>query len=84
MNVTEAIAYIESVSWKGSRPGLERVRELLDRMGCPEKALKYVHIAGTNGKGSTAAMTASILQAAGYKTGLYTSPTSTASTSASG
>ena len=74
MNVTEAIAYIESVSWKGSRPGLERVRELLDRIGCPEKALKYVHIAGTNGKGSTAAMTASILQKAGYKTGLYTSP----------
>ena len=74
MNVTEAIAYIESVSWKGSRPGLERVRELLDRMGCPEKQLKYVHIAGTNGKGSTAAMTASILQKAGYKTGLYTSP----------
>ena len=74
MNASEAIAYIESVSWKGSRPGLERVRELLDRMGCPEKALKYVHIAGTNGKGSTAAMTASILQNAGYKTGLYTSP----------
>ena len=74
MNVTEAIAYIESVSWKGSRPGLERVRELLDRMGCPEKQLKYVHIAGTNGKGSTAAMTASILRKAGYKTGLYTSP----------
>lgn len=74
MNATEAIAYIESVSWKGSRPGLERVRELLDRMGCPEKALKYVHIAGTNGKGSTASMTASILQKAGYKTGLYTSP----------
>ena len=74
MNVTEAIAYIESVSWKGSRPGLERVRELLDRMGCPEKQLKFVHIAGTNGKGSTAAMTASILQKAGYKTGLYTSP----------
>ena len=74
MTATEAIAYIESVSWKGSRPGLERVRELLDRMGCPEKALRYVHIAGTNGKGSTAAMTASILQAAGYKTGLYTSP----------
>ena len=74
MNVSEAITYIESVSWKGSRPGLERVRELLDRLGCPEKQLKYVHIAGTNGKGSTAAMTASILEKAGYKTGLYTSP----------
>ena len=74
MTAEQAIAYIESVSWKGSRPGLERVRELLDRMGCPEKQLKYVHIAGTNGKGSTAAMTASILRKAGYRTGLYTSP----------
>ena len=74
MNVTEAIAYIESVSWKGSIPGLERVVELLRRMGNPERQLKYVHIAGTNGKGSTAAMTASILRKAGYRTGLYTSP----------
>lgn len=74
MTATEAIAYIESVSWKGSVPGLERPQELLRRLGNPEKALKYVHIGGTNGKGSTAAMTASILQAAGYKTGLYTSP----------
>ncbi len=74
MNATEAIAYIESVSWKGSIPGLERVVELLGRMGNPERQLKYVHIAGTNGKGSTAAMTASILRKAGYRTGLYTSP----------
>ena len=74
MNVNEAIAYIESVSWKGSIPGLERVVELLGRMGDPQRQLKYVHIAGTNGKGSTAAMTASILQKAGYRTGLYTSP----------
>ena len=74
MTAEQAIAYIESVTWKGSRPGLERVRELLDRIGCPEKQLKYVHIAGTNGKGSTAAMTASILRKAGYRTGLYTSP----------
>ena len=74
MNVSEAIAYIESVSWKGSIPGLERVVELLRRMGNPERQLKYVHIAGTNGKGSTAAMTASILRKAGYRTGLYTSP----------
>lgn len=74
MNATEAIAYIESVSWKGSIPGLERPTELLRRLGNPEKALKYVHIAGTNGKGSTAAMIASVLQKAGYRTGLYTSP----------
>ncbi len=74
MTAQEAIAYIESVSWKGSRPGLERPQGLLKLMGNPEKQLKYIHIGGTNGKGSTAAMTASILQKAGYKTGLYTSP----------
>lgn len=74
MNVNEAIEYIHSVFWKGSIPGLERTQELLAKMGNPEKSLKFVHIAGTNGKGSTAAMTASILRKAGYRTGLYTSP----------
>ena len=74
MNANEAIAYIHSVCWKGSIPGLGRTQELLRRMGNPEKKLKFVHIAGTNGKGSTAAMTASILRKAGYRTGLYTSP----------
>ena len=74
MTATEAIAYIESVSWKGSIPGLERTQGLLALMGNPERCFKCVHIAGTNGKGSTAAMTASILRKAGYKTGLYTSP----------
>ena len=69
-----AIEYIHSVFWKGSVPGLERTNTLLKKMGDPHKALKYVHIAGTNGKGSTAAMTASILQKAGYTVGLYTSP----------
>lgn len=74
MNVNEAIAYIHSVCWKGSIPGLGRTQKLLSLMGDPHKKLKYIHIAGTNGKGSTAAMTASILRKAGYKTGLYTSP----------
>lgn len=74
MTATEAIEYIHSVCWKGSIPGLGRTQELLRRMGNPEKKLKFVHIAGTNGKGSTAAMTASILRKAGYRTGLYTSP----------
>lgn len=74
MNATEAIDYIHSVCWKGSIPGLIRTQTLLAKMGNPEKKLKFVHIAGTNGKGSTAAMTASILQKAGYRTGLYTSP----------
>ena len=74
MNVNEAIEYIHSVCWKGTVPGLSRTQELLAKMGNPEKKLKFIHIAGTNGKGSTAAMSASILQQAGYKVGLYTSP----------
>lgn len=74
MNAEQAIEYIHSVCWKGSIPGLGRTQTLLAKMGNPEKSLKFVHIAGTNGKGSTAAMTASILRKAGYRTGLYTSP----------
>ncbi len=74
MTVNEAIAYIHSNFWKGSAPGLTRTQTLLSKMGNPEKKLKFVHIAGTNGKGSTASMTASVLQKAGYKVGLYTSP----------
>ncbi len=74
MTVTEAIEYIHSNFWKGSTPGLSRTQALLAKMGSPEKKLKFVHIAGTNGKGSTAAMTAAVLQQAGYKVGLYTSP----------
>ena len=74
MNYNEAIDYIHSVCWKGSRPGLSRTVELLRLMGNPEKKLKFVHIAGTNGKGSTASMTANILLKAGYRVGLYTSP----------
>lgn len=74
MNAQEAIAYIHSFFWKGSIPGLSRTQELLRLLGNPEKKLKFIHIAGTNGKGSTAAMTASVLQKAGYRVGLYTSP----------
>ena len=74
MNVTEAIEYIHSKFWKGTQLGLNRITALLDKMGNPQDSLKFVHIAGTNGKGSTAAMTASILRKAGYRTGLYTSP----------
>lgn len=74
MTASEAISYIHSVCWKGSIPGLTRTQTLLRLMGNPEKKLKFVHIAGTNGKGSTAAMTASILRKAGYRTGLFTSP----------
>ena len=74
MTSKEALEYIHSVCWKGAIPGLKRTETLLKKMGNPEKKLKFVHIAGTNGKGSTAAMTASILRKAGYRTGLYTSP----------
>ena len=74
MDYKEALAYINGVAFFGSKPGLTRIRELLERLGDPQKKLRFIHIAGTNGKGSCAAMTASILKAAGYKTGLYTSP----------
>ena len=74
MDITEALAYIDGTQWFGSKPGLERTEALLDKLGRPQDRLKYVHIAGTNGKGSCAAMLASILKAAGYRTGLYTSP----------
>lgn len=56
LNVNEALKYIHSICWMGMRPGLGRTRELLEKMGNPEKKLKFIHIAGTNGKGSTAAM----------------------------
>lgn len=74
MNYDETIAYIHSAYWKGAKDGLERTRELLALLGDPQKELRFVHVAGTNGKGSTCAMLASILQAAGYRTGRYTSP----------
>lgn len=74
MNYTEALEYIHGVSWTFCKPGLERIGELCERLGHPEKGLKFIHVAGTNGKGSTSAMLDSVLRAAGYKTGLYTSP----------
>ena len=74
MDYKEALAYISGVEFFGSKPGLTRIRALLETLGNPQNKLRFVHIAGTNGKGSCAAMTASILKAAGYKTGLYTSP----------
>ena len=70
----DAIEYINTPRWLTSRLGLERIRELLNRLGRPQDRLKFVHVAGTNGKGSTCAFTASILAEAGFKTGLFTSP----------
>ena len=74
MNYEEAMQYIHAVQWAGHKPGLTRTRTLLAALGDPHKRMKFVHVAGTNGKGSTAAMLASCLQAAGYRVGLYTSP----------
>lgn len=74
MNIDETLSYIHAVCWRGSVPGLERIGALLALMGDPQKDLKFIHVTGTNGKGSTCAMMASILRAAGYRTGLYTSP----------
>ena len=74
MRIAETLEYIHSVKWQGSKPGLGRTRELLAALGNPEKSLKFVHIAGTNGKGSTAAIVSSVLKHAGFITGLYTSP----------
>lgn len=70
----DAVGYINEPRWLASRLGLERIRELLERLGRPQDRLKFVHVAGTNGKGSTCAFLASVLQAAGYRTGLFTSP----------
>ena len=74
MTAKEAMQFIHEKVWQGSKPGLARTRELLSKMGDPQKRLRFIHIAGTNGKGSTSAMLAVILEAAGLRTGLYTSP----------
>ena len=72
--IDETLKYLQFDNWEQSKPGLSRSYELLGLLGNPQEKLKFVHIAGTNGKGSTAAMLASVLQSAGYRTGLYTSP----------
>ncbi len=74
MNYAEAIEYIEGLAVFGSQPGFERINALLDKLQHPEKGLRYIHVAGTNGKGSVCTETANILSESGYKTGLFTSP----------
>ncbi|HYE82558.1 MAG TPA: folylpolyglutamate synthase/dihydrofolate synthase family protein [Clostridia bacterium] len=74
MNYAEVVNHIETTMKFGCRPGLERTAKLLDFLGNPHKKLRLIHVAGTNGKGSTTAMIASILSSAGYSTGMYTSP----------
>lgn len=70
----DPVAYINEPRWRASRFGLERITELLERMGRPQDRLRFVHVAGTNGKGSVCTYIARILQEAGYRTGLFTSP----------
>jgi len=74
MTVDQALEYIHSNYWNGGVFGLDRTKELMRLVGNPYEGLKFIHIGGTNGKGSTASMSASILRAAGYTVGLYTSP----------
>ena len=75
MNYTEARVYLDEVSKYGSVLGLESMRELLRRLGDPQNELKFIHISGTNGKGSVLAYLSTILSGAGYRTGRYISPT---------
>jgi dihydrofolate synthase/folylpolyglutamate synthase len=72
--VDQAIAYLKQLPHTEVKPGLERIQALLERVGNPHERLQAVHIGGTNGKGSVAVMIASVLQRAGYRVGLYTSP----------
>lgn len=74
MTYDEAISYIHSISWLGSRPGLERIGELCHALGDVQDTLRVIHVAGTNGKGSFCAMLSRILIEAGYSVGMFTSP----------
>ena len=74
MTIQETLDFIHRTSWMKSRPGLERITELMHLLGDPQKKLRFIHIAGTNGKGSTTAMLTSVLRKSGYRTGMYTSP----------
>lgn len=74
MNYQESRAYIEQVNCYGRVLGLENIIELMRRLGNPQDDLKFIHAAGTNGKGSTLAYISTALKEAGYKVGRYTSP----------
>ena len=75
MNEREIWEYIEELKQYGSVPGLDNIRNLCERLGHPERELYFIHIAGTNGKGSTLAFLSEVLKCAGYKVGRYISPT---------
>lgn len=75
MKFTEAMDFIEECNKAGIVPGLDSIKELCKRVGNPQDELRFIHIAGTNGKGSTLAYMSTILKCAGYRTGRYISPT---------
>jgi dihydrofolate synthase / folylpolyglutamate synthase len=74
MNYEESIRYIKDCTKYGIKLGLERITEILQRLGNPQQKFRSIHIAGTNGKGSTVAMMDAVLRQAGYRTGCYVSP----------
>jgi dihydrofolate synthase/folylpolyglutamate synthase len=74
MNYQEALDYIIDIDKYGNRYGLDSIGRLMELLGNPQKNLKYIHVAGTNGKGSTSSYLAHCLKSAGYKVGIYTSP----------
>ena len=74
MNYNESIEYIHSISWTFCKPGLERIRELCHLIGDPQEGMRFIHVAGTNGKGSFCSMLSSVLCESKIKVGLFTSP----------
>ena len=74
LSYSQACAYIEDAAKLGSKPGFERIEGLCDRLGNPQDDLRFIHIAGTNGKGSTSCYIASVLAKSGIRVGMYYSP----------
>ena len=74
MQYKEALAFLDTANFMNPDPGLDNIEALLEELGNPQDVLRFVHIAGTNGKGSTAAFIERILWESGYRTGMYTSP----------
>lgn len=74
MNEKEAIEYIHSVNWQFCKPGLDRIKHLCEKLGNPQDHIRFIHVAGTNGKGSFCSMLDCVLRRAGYNVGLFTSP----------
>lgn len=74
MNYSQAIGFLHGLQLFGARPGLERVQKLAAALGDPQNKLRFIHVAGTNGKGSVCAMLESIYRHAGWRVGLFTSP----------